>query len=170
MCGRRSRDPGGFDLSHRSARNGSMRAPLWTAHSVRKASIRSMRDARRARTAHARRPTPTSANQTSAKVRGSMGTHPIQETGKCAREPLPLPGIFGGKRSPVCVEIHGRRGIESGWHNSGIWRHANGPTEPRAHPTSALGRLRSPDPDAFRSMKLTLWVMIELKVSESTPG
>jgi len=48
------------------------------------------------------------------------GTHPIQETGKCAREPLQLPGIFGGKGSPVCVEIHGRRGIESGWHNSGI--------------------------------------------------
>jgi len=86
------------------------------------------------------------------------------------REPLQLPGIFGGKGSPLCVEIHGRRGIESGWHNSGIWRHGNGPTEPRAHPTSALGRLRSPDPDAFRSMKLTLWVMIELKVSESTPG
>jgi len=53
-----------------------------------------------------------------------------------------------------------------------LWnlRHGNGPTELRAHPTSALGRLRSPDPDAFRSMKLTLWVMIELKVSESSPG
>jgi len=97
---------------------------------------------------------------------------PAEDAGQLERlcEPLQLPGIFCGKGSPVCVEIHGRRGIESGWRNSGIWRHGNGPTESRAHPTSALGRLRSPDPDAFRSMKLTLWVMIELKVSESAPG
>src|SRR5206468_11947897 len=79
---------GGFDLSHRSARNGSMRAPLWTAHSERKASIRSMRDARRARTAHARRPTPTSANQTSAKVRGSMGLTPYRKPESARAAPV----------------------------------------------------------------------------------
>jgi len=165
MCGRRSRDPGGFDLSHRSARNAPLDGSL-SAQGEHRIDARCP-----ARRNGARQETDTNERQSNEREgRRVHGTHSIQETGKCARAPLQLPGIFGGKRSPVCVEIHGRRGIESGWHNSGIWRHGNGPTEPRAHPTSALGRLRSPDPDAFRSMKLTLWVMIELKVSESTPG
>jgi len=65
--------------------------PLWTAHSVRKASIGSMRDARRAGTAHARRPTPTSANQTSAKVGGSMGLTPYRkpESARARRSSCP---------------------------------------------------------------------------------